>query len=80
MSANHTPCPRMTQRLDALDEALYRVTGFTTAMRLLSEDLQLVADTPENNAFWAMLGGIDAAVGECRTATDTLHRLSKGGA
>ncbi|MBQ4826574.1 hypothetical protein J4729_18785 [Leisingera sp. HS039] len=78
MPANHSTRPFDKPRLDAIDEALYRIDGFTAALRLLSEDLQLDDDTPENQAFWAVLGGIDAAVGDCRSASVSLHSVPKG--
>lgn len=77
MSANDPPCPNLTPHLDDLDEALFRVTGFVAALRLLSQDLQLVADTPQCSAFWAILGGVEAAVGECRNAADAVYRQSR---
>jgi hypothetical protein len=75
MSANNSSHPHTAQRLDALDETLYRLSGFTAALRLLSDDLQLNSDTPQNSAFWAVLGGIDAALAECRGIGDGLRNV-----
>lgn len=66
-------------RLDVLGQNLDHLAGFAAALRLMSEDLNRLADTDETRAFWAVLFGIEAALITCTAEVEALGQAVKGG-